>query len=188
MEVVTGQTVVKENTNSVSQSLSFFTTALLVFALIALFVGAFTIYNTFSIIVGQRTRELALLRVVGASRSQVFRSVLSEAAIIGLVSSAVGVGLGVAAAIGLEALVRGFGITLPSGPLTFEPRTAVAGLFVGTVVTVASAIGPARNAVRIPPVTALADRPAADGGSATGGGSSAAARSPWPAWPCSASD
>jgi putative ABC transport system permease protein len=159
-QVVTGQTVINENTSSVSQALSFFNTALLVFALISLFVGAFTIYNTFSIIVGQRTRELALLRVVGASRRQVFRSVLGEAAIVGLVSSAVGVGLGVVAAIGLEALVRGFGTTLPSGPLTFEPRTAIVGLAVGTVVTVLSAIGPARNAVRIPPVAALADRPA----------------------------
>jgi putative ABC transport system permease protein len=159
VQVVTGQTVINESTSSVSQALSFFNTALLVFALISLFVGAFTIYNTFSIIVGQRTRELALLRVVGASRRQVFRSVLGEAAIVGLVSSAIGVGLGVLAAIGLEALVNGLGNSLPSGPLTFEPRTAIVGLAVGTVVTVLSAIGPARNAVRIPPVAALADRP-----------------------------
>jgi putative ABC transport system permease protein len=164
VQVVTGQTVVSENTNAVSQALSFFNTALLIFALIALFVGAFTIYNTFSIIVGQRTRELALLRVVGASRRQVFRSVLTEAAIVGLVSSAIGVGLGVLAALGLEALLRGFGITLPTGPLTFEPRTAIVGLLVGTLVTVAAAVGPARNAVRIPPVAALADRPAAGDG------------------------
>ncbi|HTU74139.1 MAG TPA: ABC transporter permease [Trebonia sp.] len=159
-QVVTGQTIINENTSSVSQALSFFNTALLIFALISLFVGAFTIYNTFSIIVGQRTRELALLRVVGASRRQVFRSVLTEAAIVGAVSSAIGVGLGVAAAVGIEALLSGFGITLPTGPLTFEPRTAIVGLCVGTLVTVASAIGPARNAVRIPPVAALADRPA----------------------------
>jgi putative ABC transport system permease protein len=163
-QVVTGQTVVNENTNSVSQALSFFNTALLVFALISLFVGAFTIYNTFSIIVGQRTRELALLRVVGASRRQVFRSVLAEAAIIGAISSAIGVGLGVAAAVGIEALLSGFGISLPTGPLTFEPRTAIVGLAVGTLVTVAAAIGPARNAVRIPPVAALADRPATGDG------------------------
>jgi putative ABC transport system permease protein len=165
-QVVTGQTVINESTSSVSQALSFFNTALLVFALISLFVGAFTIYNTFSIIVGQRTRELALLRVVGASRRQVFRSVLGEAAIVGLISSAIGVGLGVLAAIGLEALVNSFGTSLPSGPLTFEPRTAIVGLAVGTVVTVASAIGPARNAVRIPPVAALADRPVDETGTA----------------------
>ena len=157
-EVVTGQTIIDEDQNVVSQALSFFNTALLIFALISLFVGAFTIYNTFSIIVGQRTRELALLRVVGASRGQVLRSVLAEAAIVGLVSSAIGVGLGVAAAIGLEALLSGFGTALPTGPLTFEPRTAIVGLAVGTLVTVVSAIGPARNAVRIPPVAALTDR------------------------------
>ena len=94
VEVVTGQTVVNEQTSEVSQALGFFNTALLVFAFIALFVGGFTILNTFSIIVGQRTRELALLRIVGASRRQVFRSVLGEAAIVGLVSSLVGLGLG----------------------------------------------------------------------------------------------
>jgi len=95
--VVTGQTVANENTSSVNQALSFFSTALLVFAFISLFVGAFTIYNTFSIIVGQRTRELALLRIVGASRRQVFGSVLGEAAITGLVSSVIGLGfIGVA--------------------------------------------------------------------------------------------
>jgi putative ABC transport system permease protein len=167
VQVVTGQTVISENTSAVSADLSFFNTALLVFALIALFVGAFTIYNTFSIIVGQRTRELALLRVVGASRGQVLRSVLAEAAIVGFVSSAIGVGLGVLAALGLEALLSGFGVTLPTGPLTFEPRTAIVGLAVGTIVTVVSAIGPARNAVRIPPVAALADR-TADGAGISG--------------------
>jgi putative ABC transport system permease protein len=158
-EVVTGQTIIDEDASAVTQALSFLNTALLIFALIALFVGAFTIYNTFSIIVGQRTRELALLRVVGASRRQILRSVLTEATIVGFVSSAVGVGLGVVAAIGLEALLSGFGTALPTGPLTFEPRTAIVGLVVGTLVTVVSAIGPARNAVRIPPVAALTDRP-----------------------------
>jgi putative ABC transport system permease protein len=167
VEIVTGQTVVAESTSSIEADLSFFDDALLIFAFIALFVGAFTIYNTFSIIVGQRTRELALLRVVGASRRQVFRSVLAEAAIVGLVSSAVGVGLGVLAAIGLKALIGGFGISLPAGPLTFEARTAIIGLIVGTAVTVLAAIGPARNAVRIPPVAALSDRPATGNASLT---------------------
>ena len=158
VEVVTGQTVANENTSSVNQSLSFFSTALLVFAFISLFVGGFTIFNTFSIIVGQRTRELALLRIVGASRRQVFGSVLAEAAITGLVSSVIGLGLGVLAALGLQALLRGFGITLPPGSLVFEARTVLVGLAVGTGVTVVAAVGPARNAVRIPPVAALDDR------------------------------
>jgi len=158
VQVVTGQTVVNESTDSVNQALGFFSTALLVFAFISLFVGAFTIFNTFSIIVGQRTRELALLRIVGANRRQVFRSVLGEAAITGLVSSVIGLALGVLAAIGLEALLSGFGITLPPGSLVFEPRTAIVGLLVGVGVTVVSALGPARGAVRIPPVAALDDR------------------------------
>jgi len=163
VEVVTGQTVVNEQTSSVNQALSFFSTALLVFAFISLFVGAFTIYNTFSIIVGQRTRELALRRIVGASRRQVFGSVLAEAAITGLVSSVIGLGLGVLAALGLQALLSGFGVTLPPGSLVFEPRTVLVGLAVGVGVTVVSAIGPARGAVRIPPVAALDDRQSGSG-------------------------
>src|SRR5215475_13212896 len=92
-QVVSGQTVVSELSNAVNNSLSFISTALLIFAGISLFVGGFTIFNTFSITVGQRTRELALLRVVGASRRQVFGSVLGEAALTGLVASAIGLGL-----------------------------------------------------------------------------------------------
>jgi putative ABC transport system permease protein len=163
VEVVTGQALVSENTTAVSQELSFFDTALLVFAFISLFVGAFTIYNTFSIIVGQRTRELALLRIVGASRRQVFRSVLAEAALVGLVSSVIGLGLGALAALGLKALVGGFGIALPPGSLVYEPRTVLVGLLVGVGVTVVASIGPARNAVRIPPVAALDDRQSGPG-------------------------
>src|SRR5580698_5883239 len=158
VQVVTGQTVVNENTSSVNQALSFFSTALLVFAFISLFVGGFTIFNTFSITVGQRTRELALLRIVGASRRQVFRSVLAEAALTGLVASVIGLGLGVLAAIGLVALLRGFGITLPSGPPVFEARTVIVSLVFGVGVTVIAAISPARRAVRIPPVAAISDQ------------------------------
>ena len=158
VEVVTGRTVVAETTTAVDQSLSFFNTALLVFAFISLFVGAFTIYNTFSIIVGQRIRELALLRAVGASRRQVFGSVLAEASVVGFISAAAGIGIGALAALGLKALIGGFGITLPSGPLVFESRTVIVCLLAGTGVTVVSAIGPARHAVRIPPLAALTDR------------------------------
>ncbi len=138
-----------------SNALSFLSTALLVFALISLFVGAFTIFNTFSITVGQRTRELALLRMIGASRRQVFRSMLGEAVIVGVVASLIGLGLGVLAAVALRALLGAFGVTLPSAPLVFEARTAVVALAVGVGVTVISAIGPARRAVRIAPVAAL---------------------------------
>lgn len=162
VEVVTGQTVVDEATSAVGRALGIFNTALLVFGFIALFVGGFTILNTFSIIVGQRTRELALLRIVGASRRQVFRSVLGEAAIVGLVSSLIGLGLGVLAAMGLEALLKAFGVSLPSGPLVFQLRTVVVCFAVGTGVTVVAAIGPARRAVRIAPVAAIAERQGVD--------------------------
>jgi putative ABC transport system permease protein len=158
VEVVTGQTVINEQTSAISQALGFFNTALLVFGFIALFVGGFTILNTFSITVGQRTRELALLRIVGASRRQVFRSVLGEALIVGLVSSLIGIGLGVLAAVGLEKLLSGFGVTLPSGPLVFEARTVIVCLVVGIGVTMVAAISPARRAVRIAPVAAVSER------------------------------
>ena len=155
VEVVTGQTVAAEQSSAINQSLGIFSTALLVFALISLFVGGFTIFNTFSITVGQRTRELALLRIVGASRRQVFRSVLFEALLLGVTASLVGIGLGVLTASGLEALIKAFGITLPSGSLVFQSRTVFVGLLVGVGVTVVSAISPARQAVKIPPIAAM---------------------------------
>jgi putative ABC transport system permease protein len=157
VEVVSGQAVASELSTAVNNELSFISTALLIFALISLFVGGFTIFNTFSITVGQRTRELALLRVVGASRRQVFRSVLGEAALTGLVASLIGVGLGVVAALGLKALLKAFGIALPSAPLAFEARTPLVAIGVGVGVTMLSAIIPARRAVRIAPVAALVE-------------------------------
>jgi putative ABC transport system permease protein len=158
VQVVSGQAVANELSSAVDNELSFISTALLVFAFISLFVGGFTIFNTFSITVGQRTRELALLRLVGASRRQVFRSVLSEAAITGLVASLIGLGVGVLAALGLKALLKAFGIVLPPASLVFEARTVVVAIAVGVGVTVISAILPARRAVRIPPVAALVDQ------------------------------
>jgi putative ABC transport system permease protein len=155
VQVVSGRTAASELSNAVSNALSFLSTALLVFALISLFVGGFTIFNTFSITVGQRTRELALLRMVGASRRQVFRAVLAEAVIVGLAASLIGLGLGVLAAVALKALLGAFGVTLPSAPLVFEARTVAVALAVGVGVTVISAIGPAQRAVRIAPVAAL---------------------------------
>ncbi|MFZ0976826.1 MAG: ABC transporter permease, partial [Solirubrobacteraceae bacterium] len=161
VEVVSGQAVANELSSAVDNSLGFISTVLLIFAAISLFVGGFTIFNTFSITVGQRTRELALLRVVGASRRQVFRSVIGEAALTGLVASLLGLGLGVLAAFGLKALLKAFGIELPSSPLVFEARTVVVAIAVGVGVTVIAAIFPARRAVRIAPVAALVE----DGGS-----------------------
>ncbi|MGH7643229.1 MAG: ABC transporter permease [Candidatus Dormibacteria bacterium] len=154
--VVTGRTLVRQQVSSTNQSLAPLSTGLLVFGLLALFVGGFTIFNTFSIIVGRRTRELALLRVVGASRRQIFLAVLLEAASVGLIASVIGLGLGVLVAEGLEALLSGLGVPLPSGPLDFGLGTVVAALGVGVGVTVAAAINPAWRSVRIPPVAAMA--------------------------------
>ena len=155
IQVVSGRTVAEQQASSTAQSVAPLTTVLLVFGLIALVVGAFTIFNTFSIIVGQRTRELALLRVVGAGRGQLLGSVLLEALLVATVASLVGLGLGVLVALGLEALLNALGVPLPSGPLVFEPATAAAGLGVGVIATLVAAVGPAWRAVRIPAVAAL---------------------------------
>lgn len=156
-EVVTGAQAAAEQASNVSSGLSQFNTILLVFAGIALFVGAFLIFNTFSILVGQRTRELALLRAIGASRRQINRSVLGEAAITGFVGSVIGVALGVLLAAGLYALLNGLGISLPRSALQLEARTVIVGLVVGTVVTVVSAVLPALRAGRIPPAAGMRD-------------------------------
>ncbi|HSN06125.1 MAG TPA: FtsX-like permease family protein [Candidatus Angelobacter sp.] len=130
---------------------------LLTFAFIALFVAIFLIFNTFSMLVAQRTRELALLRAVGASRAQVRRSVLAEAFVLGLVAAALGVVGGVVVSLGLRALLTAFGADLPAAPLVIEPRTVVVALVVGVVVTVVSAYVPARRAAVVPPVAAMRD-------------------------------
>jgi len=156
-EAVSAQSVAQQTANTVSKNLSFFNTFLLVFALIALFVGAFLIFNTFSILVGQRTRELALLRAVGASRAQVNRSVLAEALFTGLVGSVLGLVIGIPLAAGLYAALGALGLSLPSSGLQLLPRTIIVSLLTGTVITVLSAVLPARRASRIPPVAAMRD-------------------------------
>ena len=157
VEAVTATTVANENAQALSEGLGFFKTALLIFALVSLFVGSFIIFNTFAIITAQRTRELGLLRALGASRTQVLASVLGEAAVIGLIASVVGLAAGVLIAIGLQALLSLFGIDLPSTSTQILPRTIVASLVIGTVVTIVSAILPARRASRVSPVQALQD-------------------------------
>jgi putative ABC transport system permease protein len=157
VEVVTGKTAADEAAQQVQQGLSFFNIALLVFAGIALFVGAFIIFNTFSIIVAQRTRELAMLRALGATRGQVTRSVMAEALIVGLVSSVIGIGLGFLVAIGLQALLDAFGLALPSSAAVFKARTLIAGLLVGVLTTFVASVFPAIRASRVPPVAAMRD-------------------------------
>jgi putative ABC transport system permease protein len=155
VEAVTSAEVVAESSAAVADALGFFTTGLLGFAAISLLVGALIIWNTFSILVAQRTRELALLRAVGASRRQVRFSVVAEAFVIGLVSAALGLGLGLGVAAGLRAALGAIGIEVPTTTLQVQPRTIAAALLVGVVVTVLAALLPARQATRVAPVAAL---------------------------------
>ena len=156
-EAITVTAFNEENQETLGTALGFVTTFLLAFAGIALFVGAFIIYNTFAMIVAQRTRELALLRAVGASRPQVRRVVLGEAFVVGLVGSAIGIGFGILVAAGAKAALRAFvGIDL-SSDLPVKPLTVVASLVVGTAVTMFGAWLPARRAARIAPVAAMRD-------------------------------
>lgn len=157
IEVVSGHAVTAEAQQSIRQALSFFSVFLLVFAFIALFVGSFVIFNTFSIVVAQRQRELALLRAVGASRRQVMGTVLGESLVVGTVASAVGILAGIGLAVVLKAGLAALGFGLPATGLVLSPRTVAVGLLVGILVTLASAISPAMRAARIPPVAALQD-------------------------------
>ncbi len=157
LEVVTGEQQTQEELDDITTGLGFMTNALLAFAGIALFVGAFVIQNTFRITVAQRTRELALLRALGAGRGQVTGVVLLEALIIGVLASAVGVGAGIGLAEGVKAVMDAVGIGLPDGPLTIEPRTVVVAMAVGLVVTVFSALLPARRAALVAPIQAMGE-------------------------------
>jgi putative ABC transport system permease protein len=139
----------------VGAALGFLTTALLAFAGISVFVGAFLIANTFSIVVAQRMREFALLRAVGASQRQVRGAILIEAVLVGLVASTLGLVLGIGLARLLPVMLSAAGIELPTTGIEVAPRTVVAAFLVGTVVTVVSAVLPARRASRVAPVEAM---------------------------------
>ncbi|HSL58554.1 MAG TPA: FtsX-like permease family protein, partial [Acidimicrobiales bacterium] len=157
IEVITGTELVAENQDAVAQNIGFFNTFLLTFAVVALAVGAFIIFNTFSIIVAQRSRELAVLRAIGASRRQVMASVVIEAVVVGVVASAVGLVLGIGVANGLTTVLDSLGFDLPAQSLVIEAGSMVTALVIGAVITVASAVVPARRASRIPPVAAMRD-------------------------------
>jgi putative ABC transport system permease protein len=154
-EAVTAASAAATQASDLRGQISFLTNGLLAFALISLFVGAFIIWNTFSILVAQRTRELALLRALGASRRQVLRSVLVEAAVLGLVASLAGLGLGVLAAAGLQALLRGASIDLPSTGLDLPAGSAALAVGTGVLITLLVAFAPARKATVIAPIAAL---------------------------------
>ena len=156
-EAVTGEQQADDEASDLLEAIGFLTTFLLIFAGIALVVGTFIIVNTFSILVAQRSRELALLRALGASKKQVVRSVQVEAFVIGVLGATVGIGLGIVLAVGLRALFATFGLDLSGQPLVFAPRTFLAAYAVGVPVTMAAAWFPARRASRIAPVQAMRD-------------------------------
>ena len=155
VNVRTGSEDAAAQAADLEEEFGFFRTALLVFGGIALFVGAFVIYNTFSITVAQRTRELALLRMLGATRRQVLRSVILEAFTIGLIASLLGLLGGLALVPGLRALFGAIGAELPDTASVIATRTIVVSLLVGVVVTVIASVVPALRATRIAPIEAL---------------------------------
>jgi putative ABC transport system permease protein len=154
MVAQTGSAQANQQKQATQSIINILSTALLVFGLIALFVGSFLIVNTFTILIAQRSRELALLRALGATRRQVMVSVLIEAFITGVVASAIGAALGVLLAVGLARLL---GFSLTNGGLTVTPRSIIVSIVVGTVVTLLAAILPARRATRVTPMAALRD-------------------------------
>jgi putative ABC transport system permease protein len=154
-EAITGAAITKETQSAARQAMSFFTTFMLIFAIVALLVGAFMIFNTFSITVAQRTRENGLLRALGASRRQVLGSVLLEALAVGLLASALGLGLGLGVAAGLKALLAAVGSEIPSTGLVFATRTVIVSLIAGVGVTLVAALSPARKAAKVSPMAAM---------------------------------
>jgi putative ABC transport system permease protein len=156
-EAVTAKAVNKEQSSAISKALGFFNVFLLIFAGVALFVGLFIILNTFTMLVAQRTRELALLRAIGASRRQVMSAVLGEAFVVGVVASTVGLAVGLLVAIGVRGLLDAVGVSMPAGSLVIKTHTVVASYIVGVLVTLVAAWFPSFRASRIPPIAAMRD-------------------------------
>src|SRR6187402_2832558 len=154
-QVRTAQQQVSEDAAGTNEFISFFRGFLLAFAGIALFVGAFVIANSLSITISQRTRELATLRMLGASRKQILGSIVVEALAVGIVASIVGLLLGLLLAKGLFRLFNAVGFTLPNTGIVFVARTAVVALLVGILVTLFASLRPAIRATRVPPVSAV---------------------------------
>ncbi|MCW2547185.1 MAG: hypothetical protein JWN96_1645, partial [Mycobacterium sp.] len=156
-DVVTGDELNDQTSNGIKSGLGFFNTILTVFGGIALIVGLFVIANTFAMLIGQRARELALLRAVGASRGQVIRSVLAEGFAVGLVGSVIGLGLGIGLATGLKALLGSIGVDIPSSGVVVQARTVILALALGIIATTLAALFPSIRASRVPPVAAMSE-------------------------------
>lgn len=157
LEAITGEESAEEVQEVIGIALGFVNTFLLIFAAISLVVGTFLIINTFAILVAQRSKELALLRALGASRKQITRSVLFEALAIGLVGSTLGVLAGVGLAFGIKVLLGQVGLDLSQTALALQSRTFLVSYAVGIVVTIVAAYLPARRAAKIPPIAAMRD-------------------------------
>jgi putative ABC transport system permease protein len=155
VEVVTGAKVAKEARDKAQGGLNFLSFLLTAFALVSLLVGAMVIANAFAINAAQRTRENALLRALGAKRRQVTRAVVAEAALTGLMASALGIGVGIGLAKLLHSLVQHIGVPLPDAPLVVHGRVILIGLLVGTLVTVIASYLPARRSGRTAPIAAM---------------------------------
>src|SRR3954452_5139644 len=157
VEVISGKDITRESQNNLKDNLSFFNTFLLIFGVVALLVGSFIIFNTFSIIIAQRSRELALLRAIGAAQGQVFGSVLFEAVLVGLVATTIGFLAGIFLAVGLKALLGALGLDIPASTIVVPAAAFIWSYVLGMVVTVVAAIAPALRAARIPPIAAMRD-------------------------------
>ena len=155
LTVETGQAAAQRQSQDIKDELQFLRVILLVFGGVALLVGSFLIFNTFSITVAQRIRELGLLRTLGATRRQILRSMVLEAVIIGALGSVLGLFAGIGVAAGLNALFKAFGIDLPNTGTVIAGRTVVLSIVVGMLVTLAAALVPALRATRVTPMAAL---------------------------------
>jgi putative ABC transport system permease protein len=155
LTVRTGAQEAANQTSNLEEELSFLPTFLLIFAYVALVVGAFIIFNTFSITVAQRIREFGLLRTLGASRGQIMRSVVLEGLLLGVVGALIGLFGGIGLAPALNGLFRAFGADLPDNGTVLEARTVIVSLGVGILITVLAGLVPALRATRVPPIAAM---------------------------------
>ncbi|HUB99938.1 MAG TPA: FtsX-like permease family protein [Solirubrobacterales bacterium] len=155
VRVETGKESADRSSDEIRDNLSFLTTFLLVFGFIAVFVGSFLIFNTFSITVAQRISEFGVLRTLGASRRQILSSVLIEAVAVGLIGALLGIVGGFVIAVLLNALFEAFGADLPTTGLVLESRTVIVSVLVGVIVTFLSSLVPALRSTRVPPIAAM---------------------------------
>jgi putative ABC transport system permease protein len=156
-EVLTGEAITAETQDEIAAAMGFFSSFMLVFAVVALLVGGFMIFNAFSITVAQRSKESALMRAVGASRRQVLLVVVLEALVVGVVASLIGLAAGFGVAALLQQLLGSLGFDVPTTSPVFTAGTAAVAFLAGLTVTLTAAISPARKAAKVPPVAAMRD-------------------------------